>query len=758
MAIDSTHSANNLRFEVIEERLKAIEAQLWRNASSSTEIAIEDDDQSMEESPVWTPSPPPSTKSAVATPTIRTNDTAVQVFEWSNEDGLHLPPLEQIKPVMDNYFDGFNQAIPLFSRDSFMRMVDDWYKYPSQRDRASWSTVNVVLALGVRQTLAGQNVSQDEMASQCISNAQSVMDTLVYRDTDLKGLQVLLGLVFLFLATPHPQPACVLIATAVKLVHRLRLHVAVVDEDTGLQEQERAQLFWITYIIDRDLSLHTLEPYFLQDHDIGLAIDGLSCEKAAGCFFFNDEQLPVKFLDLRARLATIQGKVYDLVYSVRASKFSLNQKQAANDRLSRMLEQWYNTLPEPFKSDRAFTLERKLQRHCISLHITYYQCLFSTRRASIRNANWIESLLKFSHDLEANNHPTDALLLPSNWSALVEAARSCLTLLQLIDDSDISLRWNSNCACEAAITILAANNLTLSEHDLHDSIDSDTLNITVALAEFKQRIENTDERFLQDSYAMCLDLSQRAERAATRFREEAAAESLWDGDLAELPIKPSGIFMQQDFITPEHEDKLIHIFKDELQWPTRPGRLSLHYGYTFSYKTFGIDEETPFKPFPDWLVALLPTTEGRPPDQVCLQQYAPGTGIPPHVDTHGPFDQLYSLSLGSPLFMQFDNKETGEKVEIDLLPRSMMKMSGDSRLHWMHGIKARKTDTLSDGNVRLRQARWSLTYRWLREGAECECGNEKLCDTAQRRRGVEREYRWKQYEQEAQKDAPPRGG
>jgi hypothetical protein len=225
--------------------------------------------------------------------------------------------------------------------------------------------------------------------------------------------------------------------------------------------------------------------------------------------------------------------------------------------------------------------------------------------------------------------------------------------------------------------------------------------------------------------------------------------------MEELSIKPSGIFMQQDFITPEHEAKLIHIFENELEWPTRPGRLSLHYGYTFSYKTFGIDEETPFKPFPDWLEPLLPTTEGRPPDQVCLQQYAPGTGIPPHVDTHGPFDQLYSLSLGSPLFMQFANKETGEKTEIDLLPRSMMQMSGDSRLHWTHGIKSRKTDTLPDGTVRLRQLRWSLTYRWLRPGAECDCGNEKLCDTAQRRNGVEREYRWKQYEEDAKKTEVP---
>lgn len=219
--------------------------------------------------------------------------------------------------------------------------------------------------------------------------------------------------------------------------------------------------------------------------------------------------------------------------------------------------------------------------------------------------------------------------------------------------------------------------------------------------------------------------------------------------MEQLLIEPSGILMQNDFITPEHEAQILHIFRHELAWPDRPGRLSLHYGYTFSYKSFGIDPDIPFKPFPSWLVPLLPTCEGRPPDQVCLQHYSPGTGIPPHVDTHSAFDQLYALSLGSPLMMQFREEVAREKVvEVDLAPRSLLCMRGEARLHWTHAIKARKTDRLADGTVRPRGDRWSLTYRWLRPGATCECGDERLCDTAQRRAGREREYRWKTYEKD----------
>jgi len=207
----------------------------------------------------------------------------------------------------------------------------------------------------------------------------------------------------------------------------------------------------------------------------------------------------------------------------------------------------------------------------------------------------------------------------------------------------------------------------------------------------------------------------------------------------ELPIEPHGIIWQDDFIDSEHEQRLISIFLTELKWPDRPGRISIHYGYTFDYKTFGVDPEIPYKEFPEWLQPLIPTTESRLPDQVCLQYYPPGAGIPPHVDAHGPYDQLYALSLGAPAIMQFRRGE--ERIELDLTPRSMMQMSGDSRLHWTHGIKKRKTDTLADGTVRPRADRWSITYRWLREGGECECGNLQHCDTAQRRNGTEKEKR-----------------
>ena len=278
--------------------------------------------------------------------------------------------------------------------------------------------------------------------------------------------------------------------------------------------------------------------------------------------------------------------------------------------------------------------------------------------------------------------------------------------------------------------------------------------------------------------------------------------------MEETSGEPRGLSFQYDFVTPQHEANLIDVFRNVLLWPvrTRDGRtvhrrlcelmhnsdsrdgvedddgaalglarLSLHYGLHFDYKTMGVESATMHVPFPDWLVPLLPSTEVDAPEQVCLQYYPPGAGIPPHCDTHSTFDRLYALSLGAPVEMEFrrprpdespgrsaaSSHDTSltvlddkwERRVVDLMPRSLMRMDGDSRYHWQHGIKKRKTDSIGGGDDRasmpqrrLRADRWSITYRWLRKpigSAECHCANLLFCDTAQEKAGIERIFRWK---------------
>ncbi len=47
-----------------------------------------------------------------------------------------------------------------------------------------------------------------------------------------------------------------------------------------------------------------------------------------------------------------------------------------------------------------------------------------------------------------------------------------------------------------------------------------------------------------------------------------------------------------------------------------------------------------------------------PFDQLTVNDYMPGQGIPPHVDTHSPFEEIFvSLSLKSGVSMNFRTAE-----------------------------------------------------------------------------------------------------
>ncbi|KAK4235200.1 alkylated DNA repair protein alkB 8 [Achaetomium macrosporum] len=237
-----------------------------------------------------------------------------------------------------------------------------------------------------------------------------------------------------------------------------------------------------------------------------------------------------------------------------------------------------------------------------------------------------------------------------------------------------------------------------------------------------------------------------------------------------------GLTLIHNFITEEEEAAMIEAF--HAQDPQKEGkrRISQHFGYHFDYTTFGASE-THLTPVPSYITNFLPRLPIQTylPDQFTVQYYPPGTGIPPHVDTHSMFDEaLYSLSFGSAVPMQFrmsgpndarkmrlpkrsvqrksdentepasspataeqtqanaqaqDAEEQSACWEILLPPRSLLLMTGPSRYGYTHAIRPRKTDVI-DGKTVPRQGRYSITMRTVRRGDEigCNCAYPGVCD------------------------------
>ncbi|KAL3589500.1 hypothetical protein FPOAC2_11669 [Fusarium poae] len=472
-----------------------------------------------------------------------------EVITSNRADPFTLPPYEQVKAYVDDYFGIFNTGMPLFDEFEFKLMVERWYNMPEERTHDNWAAINVVIALAIRYTFWER--TQDYCKGtefSCIANVQSAVSKFVCQKPLFLNLRTTLGLILVLMAGPVPRSASHLMGLAVKMVHGMTLHIPLPHSFPSVERHNRERLFWIAYIIDRDLSLIASEPYLLQDHDIGYDLKEMTCSLGGGNVqtYLNLER---EILQPRAELAKIQGKLYDLVNSVRASKFSYSQKVAAQERLYRTLDEWHKGLEEPdFKPDLLgeipVGIERKsCQLHETLLHLAYYRCLYSVACLSVRNVRWLQQLKEFSdkfiHGKDTRILTSASPLLPLNWRHLADSARWCNELV--LNQTTIynpALRWISAPVSESTATILAAHLIALPERDLDETlpcsgepeyqeIENDESRMEDARSHYRQSLYGAEDCEVLANLGSCEELVSEAERSMERFFDIAPIE-FWD--------------------------------------------------------------------------------------------------------------------------------------------------------------------------------------------------------------------------------------
>ncbi|XP_041270632.1 alkylated DNA repair protein alkB homolog 8 [Onychostruthus taczanowskii] len=219
---------------------------------------------------------------------------------------------------------------------------------------------------------------------------------------------------------------------------------------------------------------------------------------------------------------------------------------------------------------------------------------------------------------------------------------------------------------------------------------------------------------------------------------------------------PPGLMVIEKIISPEEERRMLESIDWKGDEDTQNAQKTLkhrrvkHFGYEFHYDNNNVDKD---KPLPGGLPEICnPFLEKclkqgyikHKPDQLTVNQYEPGQGIPPHTDTHSAFeDEIISLSLGAEIVMDFKHPD-GHTVAI-MLPRcSLLVMTGESRYLWTHGITPRKYDVVQaselgqkvrtitadvgDLTLNRRETRTSFTFRKVRR-SPCNCIYPSVCDS-----------------------------
>ena len=110
-----------------------------------------------------------------------------------------------------------------------------------------------------------------------------------------------------------------------------------------------------------------------------------------------------------------------------------------------------------------------------------------------------------------------------------------------------------------------------------------------------------------------------------------------------------------------------------------------------------------------------------------MNDYMPGQGTTPQVDTHSTFSEISAtLSLKSATSIHFKNPQN-VTVELQVKPRSLVLLTGEARYNFLHEVPMRKMDKIN-GMLKFRHRRVSLVFRKLRH-TPCSCEWSVLCDS-----------------------------
>ncbi|KAK5625430.1 hypothetical protein RRF57_001146 [Xylaria bambusicola] len=321
---------------------------------------------------------------------------------------------------------------------------------------------SVVLALAYHNGYSGRRPHSINDTTY-IKNAQSVLTDAIALDTTLMHVQVLIGLAMLFRTSSEPTPAMVLIATALRLAHKIGLHMKTFQQYDAETCQQRDRVFWIAYILDRSISAQARISPIQIDSDIEIDLPPLEpvCGDLGGFVLANDGTPIFNFFRAQVQMARIQGLVHKYVYSGSAQKYNAAERarniafvhqeldaalvEAVTARQSHkhvsavytvpepatiLPERWSTQIPPEFHPSALFQpRDSELPRQLCMLFAARLSCRamisYGSLRDSFHYSWWVESLRDYGERI-ADGDGLGLLENQPGWSTLIEESREYL--------------------------------------------------------------------------------------------------------------------------------------------------------------------------------------------------------------------------------------------------------------------------------------------------------------------------------------------
>lgn len=354
-----------------------------------------------------------------------------------------LPPKAECVSLLKDFFENFNCMFPLFHQPTFMHLVDRQYSRDPYEGSGWWASLNVALAIAHRLRVMSNLVpkDEDEKAWGYLKNAMGVFTELTLRNTDLLSVQALLGMAMFLQGTPNPQPSFFLVAAALRSAHSIGLHKKGSGFNLNPVEiEQRKRVFWIAYMLDKDVCLRSGRPPAQDDDDMNVELPSADPDDNIGNIPLADGKGKINLFRLMCEFATIESKVYKQLYSTKASKQSDGELLNTIGELDHLLEEWKDSIPVDFRPEHEIKASHTpLILHVVVLHFSYYNCLTTIHRMSVHHGYWTSRLSNYAIQ-GLNARPLNPRVF-SSAALCVSAARASIHLIKYVPQGDFQCVW-----------------------------------------------------------------------------------------------------------------------------------------------------------------------------------------------------------------------------------------------------------------------------------------------------------------------------
>ncbi|KAI1117235.1 N-terminal binuclear Zn cluster-containing protein [Nemania sp. NC0429] len=434
----------------------------------------------------------------------------------------NLPPKAEALSLLQDYFENFNCIFPLFHQPTFMHLVERQYSPNPYEGSGWWASLNCVFAIAHRLRVMSNLVPQeeDEKAWAYIKNAMGVFSELTMRNTDLLSVQALLGIALFMQGTPNPQPSFLLVAAAIRSSHSIGLH----KRGTGfnlnpIEIEQRKRVFWIAYMLDKDLCLRSGRPPAQDDDDMNVDLPDADPADHIGNIPLADGKGKMNLFRVMCELAVIESRIYRRLYSTKATKLSDGELLQTIGDLDKELETWKDNIDIDYRPEHEIKASHTpLVLHIAMLHFSYYNALTTIHRMSIHHGFWTSRLANYAIQ-GLNARPLNPRVF--NSAALcASAARATIALLKYIPQGDFSCVWMALYFPVSALVTLFGNILQ-NPSDPRARSDTRLMNLVVTfLSTLGQEAETGG---VHRMLGVCSEFERIAKVVIDKAEKEAAS-------------------------------------------------------------------------------------------------------------------------------------------------------------------------------------------------------------------------------------------